>query len=141
MYIQKYSNSTIPQSQKSLINDTGIKNSLGYQMIVWWLDLQLTVQSVSITNKVVSSSPVHGEVYTIQHYVIKWFSIGRFVRSTQILLILCYIYLLYKYDVKVILCYIYLLYEYDVKVILCYIYLLYEYDVKCIVDKYSKELL
>jgi hypothetical protein len=43
---------------------------------------------------------------------------------------LCYIYLLYEYDVKVMLCYIYLLYEYDVKVMLCYIYLLYEYDVK-----------
>ena len=30
------------------------------------------VQSVPITNKVVSSSPVHGEVYSIQHYVIKF---------------------------------------------------------------------
>jgi len=26
-------------------------------VIVWWLDLQLPVQSVSITTKVVSSSP------------------------------------------------------------------------------------
>jgi hypothetical protein len=30
-----------------------------------------TVQSVPITIKVVTSNPVHGEVYSIQHYVIK----------------------------------------------------------------------
>jgi hypothetical protein len=35
------------------------------------LDLQLPVQSVPITTKVVSSNPVHGEVYSIQNYVIK----------------------------------------------------------------------
>ena len=40
-------------------------------VIVWYLDLQRPVQSVPITNKVVSSNPVHGEVYSIQHYVIK----------------------------------------------------------------------
>ena len=34
-----------------------------------WLDLQLPVQSVPITTKVVN--PVLGEVYSIQHYVIK----------------------------------------------------------------------
>ena len=32
------------------------------------------VQSVPITTKVVSSNPVHGEVYSIQHYVIKFVS-------------------------------------------------------------------
>ena len=37
-------------------------------------DLQLSVQSVLITTKVVSSNPVHGEVYSIQHYVIKFVS-------------------------------------------------------------------
>ena len=36
-------------------------------MIVWLLDLQLPVQSVS-------SNPVHREVYSIQHYVIKFVS-------------------------------------------------------------------
>ena len=36
------------------------------------LDLQLPVQSVPITTKVVSSNPVHGEVYSIQNYVIKF---------------------------------------------------------------------
>jgi hypothetical protein len=35
------------------------------------LDLQLTVQSVPITSKVVSMNPTHVEVYLIQHYVIK----------------------------------------------------------------------
>jgi len=29
------------------------------------------MQSVSITTKVVSSNPVHGKVYSIQHYVIQ----------------------------------------------------------------------
>ena len=32
------------------------------------------VQSVAITTKVVSSNPVHDEVYSIQHYVIKFVS-------------------------------------------------------------------
>ena len=46
-------------------------------VIVWLLDLQLPVQSVPITTSVVSLNPVHGEVYSIQHYVIK------FVRDLQ----------------------------------------------------------
>ena len=46
-------------------------------VIVWLLDLQLPVQSVPITTSVVSLNPVHGEVYLIQHYVIK------FVRDLQ----------------------------------------------------------
>ena len=33
------------------------------------LDLQLHVQSVSIRTNVVSSNPVHGKVYSMQHYV------------------------------------------------------------------------
>ena len=37
-------------------------------VMVWWLDLQLPVQSVPITTKVVSS------IYSIQHYVIKFVS-------------------------------------------------------------------
>ena len=41
-------------------------------MTVWYLDLQLPVYSVSFTTKVVSSSPAHGEVYSIQQYVIKF---------------------------------------------------------------------
>jgi hypothetical protein len=38
------------------------------------LDLQLSVQLVSITTTVVSSNHVHGEVYLMQHYVIKFVS-------------------------------------------------------------------
>ena len=38
------------------------------------MDLQLPVQSVPITTNVVSSSPAHGKVYSIQHYVIKFVS-------------------------------------------------------------------
>ena len=56
-------------------------------VIVWYLDLQLRVQSVPITTKVVSSNPVHSEVYSIQHYVIKFVSdlpkTGDFLRVLQ----------------------------------------------------------
>ena len=38
------------------------------------LDLQLPLQSVLITTQVVSSNTVHGEMYAIQHYVIKFVS-------------------------------------------------------------------
>ena len=41
-------------------------------------------QSVPITTNVMSSNPVHGEVYSIQHYVIKFVSdfrqVGSFLR-------------------------------------------------------------
>jgi hypothetical protein len=40
-------------------------------MIVLYLNLQL---HVPITTKVVSSNPVHGKEYSIQHYVIKFVS-------------------------------------------------------------------
>jgi len=36
------------------------------------LDLQLSVQSVPITTKIVSSNPIHGEVYSMPPYVIKF---------------------------------------------------------------------
>jgi hypothetical protein len=38
------------------------------------LDFQLPVQSVPITTTVVSYNPVHGEVYLIPRYVIKFVS-------------------------------------------------------------------
>ena len=44
----------------------------GVVVVVWYLDLQLPMQSVPITTKVVSSNPAHGEMYSIQHYVIKF---------------------------------------------------------------------
>jgi hypothetical protein len=53
-------------------------------VIVCLLDLQLYVQSVPITITVVSSNPVHGEVYSIQNYVKKFVSelqqVGGFLR-------------------------------------------------------------
>ena len=48
-------------------------------VIIWYLDLQLFVQSVPITTNVMSLNPVHGEVYSIQHYVIKLLSDLRLV--------------------------------------------------------------
>jgi hypothetical protein len=51
------------------------------------MDLQLPVQSVPIATKVVSSNLVHGEVYSIQHYVIEFVSdlrqVGSFTRVPQ----------------------------------------------------------
>ena len=53
-------------------------------MIVCRWDLQQPVKSVPITINVVRSNPVHGEVYSIQHYVIKFVSdlrqVGSFLR-------------------------------------------------------------
>jgi hypothetical protein len=43
-------------------------------VIVWYLDLERPVQSVPIATNVVSSNPFHGEMYSIQHYVIKFVS-------------------------------------------------------------------
>ena len=43
-------------------------------VIVWYLDLQLPLQLMPMTTKVVSSNSVHGKVYLIQHYVIKFVS-------------------------------------------------------------------
>ena len=43
-------------------------------MIVQLLDLQLPVQLMPITTKVVSLNPAHAEVYLIQHQVIKFVS-------------------------------------------------------------------
>ena len=55
-------------------------------MIVWQLDLQLPVESVPITTKVVSSNPVHGEVYSLQHYVTQYISDFRQVGSFRLVL-------------------------------------------------------
>ena len=56
-------------------------------VIVWQLDLQLPVQSVPITIKDVNSNPAHGDVYSLQHYVVKFVSdlwkVGGFLRILQ----------------------------------------------------------
>jgi hypothetical protein len=43
-------------------------------MMVVKLDLQLPMQLLAITTKVVSLNPAHGEVYSLQRYVIKFVS-------------------------------------------------------------------
>ena len=57
-------------------------------VIVWQFDLQLPMQRVPITTNVVSSNHVHGEVYSIQHYVIKFISdlrqVGGFIRVLRV---------------------------------------------------------
>jgi len=59
-------------------------------MIVWSFDLQLPMQSMPLTIKVVSSNPTHGEVYLIQHYVIKFVSdLPMMVFSSPIYLKYC----------------------------------------------------
>jgi hypothetical protein len=37
----------------------------------------------TITTNVVSSNPVHGEVYSIQHNVLKFVSVGSFLRELR----------------------------------------------------------
>ena len=66
--------------------------SLVWKGPLWsWLygsyELQLAMQWVPITTNVVSSNPIHGEVYSIQHYVIKFVSdlrqVGGFLLALQ----------------------------------------------------------
>jgi hypothetical protein len=54
-----------------MISVTKEKGGRRGRMVV---DLQLPVQSVLITTNVLSLNPTHGEVYLIQHYVIKFVS-------------------------------------------------------------------
>jgi len=42
--------------------------------VVTGIVAQLHVETVPITTKIVSSNPAHGEVYSIQHYMIKFVS-------------------------------------------------------------------
>ena len=58
----------------AIIRSSMIRRRAIMTVIVWSLDLQLPMQSVSITTKVVSSNPAYGEVYSTQHYVIKFVS-------------------------------------------------------------------
>ena len=53
-------------------------------MVVGYMALHLSVQSMHITTEVVSSNIVQGEVYSMQHYMIKFVSdlqqVGGFLR-------------------------------------------------------------
>ena len=55
-------------------NVTPLVHIRGCRDRIWQLDLQLHVQSVSISTQVVSPNLVHGEMCQIQHYVIKFVS-------------------------------------------------------------------
>ena len=56
-------------------------NSSAAVVIVWELDLLQPMQLVPITTKILSSNPPHGEMYSIQHYVIKFVSDWRQVSN------------------------------------------------------------
>jgi hypothetical protein len=58
-------------------------NNQEHIYIYIYIYYELPMQSVPITTKVVSSNPVHGVLYSIQHYVIKFVSD---LRSSVILL-------------------------------------------------------
>ena len=51
------------------------------------IEIQLPVQSIPVITKVVSTNSAHGEVYSIQHYVIKLVSdlrqVGGFIRELR----------------------------------------------------------
>jgi hypothetical protein len=56
----------------------------GHDRMVVRFTTTYSMQSVPITTNVVSFNPVHGEVYSIQHYVMKFISdlrqVGGFLR-------------------------------------------------------------
>jgi len=56
-------------------------------VIAWKLNLQLPMQPVPITIKVVGSNPAHGKVYSIQHYAVMFANdlrqVGGFLRVPQ----------------------------------------------------------
>jgi hypothetical protein len=57
----------------------------------WFLNLQLPVQSVPITTNVGSSIPAHGEVYSIQQYVVQFVSDLRKVSGFSLNIFYCLI--------------------------------------------------
>ena len=70
-------------------------------MIVRKLDVQLPMQSMHITTEVVSLNPTHCEIYSIQHYVIKFVSdlrqVNGFHQKSNPLMLKLYLYLLPLY--------------------------------------------
>ena len=64
-----------------MVNHSTNVNKKQESLISWYLDLQLTVESVLITSNVMRSNPIHDEMYSIQHYVIKFVSDSRQVSS------------------------------------------------------------
>ena len=83
--LQFVCNIAIQFFQRQVIIETSYRLGIGavIVVIVWQLDLQLPVRSVPVTTKVVSTNHVHGEVYSIQHYVTKFVSNLGFLRVLQ----------------------------------------------------------
>ena len=74
-HLSRYQASHVfPVSFRSRSSGSGIPhwNIRGRDRMV--VGFTTTYQSVTITTKVVSSNPVHGEAYSIQHFVIKFVS-------------------------------------------------------------------
>ena len=57
-------------------------------LIVWWLDLQLPMQSIPINTKIMCSNSAHGDVYLKQLYVRKFVNdlpqVGDFLRVLRL---------------------------------------------------------
>jgi hypothetical protein len=96
--------------QFSWLDRNKLRCSLTFELVVlvhandsscylYLMGFQLPVQSVPITTNVVNSNPVHGEVYSIQHYVIKFVrelrQVCGFPRSTPPIKLTAMIYLKY----------------------------------------------
>ena len=71
-----FSSSSVHSTLKSYLNGSRLGRD---RMVVQ--DLQLPIQAVTITTGIVNSKPAHGEVYSKQHYVIKFVSDLRQVGS------------------------------------------------------------
>ena len=69
---------------QNTVQQTTHRITNGTIVVVRLLELQLQEQYVPITTKAVSSNPVHGEVHSLQHYMIKFVSdlrqVGGFLR-------------------------------------------------------------
>ena len=89
-YSVKISEGSVTKNKWFYIENMGLSWSWSY---VSWINL--CSQYRSITTNIVSLNPVHGKVYSIQHYVIKfvwvcqwlatgrWFSLGTLVSSNN----------------------------------------------------------
>ena len=70
----KHNNYKLSKAPYSLITQSYSFSGAVVAVIVWQLDLQLHMQSVPMTTKVMISNPAQGKVYSLRHYVIKFVS-------------------------------------------------------------------
>ena len=67
---------------------SGLGELLGHdRFVVGYTTTQLPVQAVLIATKVASSNPIHGKMYSVQHYVMKFVSdlqqVGGFLQRIR----------------------------------------------------------